>query len=241
MFSLIAFAVQGATGYSAEVRHPKAVVEMFTSQGCHSCPPADRIMAKFAREDQILALSWHVDYWDYLGWKDTFASKSNTKRQYAYARSLEEQQVYTPQAVVNGRTHVVGSKEAEIRKVIEYFSNDDRGMLVPIEVRIDGDTLKVSVGDDDMARQATLYMVFFNRHHDVKIKRGENSGKTLTYHNVVHDTQALGMVGEDGLNVDYPVVEMKKLGFDGCALLLQKNNEAGDPGAILGAAVIAGL
>ncbi len=96
MFSLIAFAVQGATGYSAEIRHPKAVVEMFTSQGCHSCPPADRIMAKFAREDQILALSWHVDYWDYLGWKDTFASKSNTKRQYAYARSLEEQQVYTP-------------------------------------------------------------------------------------------------------------------------------------------------
>ncbi len=226
---------------AAEIKQPSGVVEVFTSQGCYSCPPADKIVGDFAKTNDVLALSWHVDYWDYLGWKDIFASKSNTQRQYRYARALQERQVYTPQAVINGRTHAVGSKRGDIDNALKTFKNSNRGMIVPINAKLNSESLKIDVSKSLDSQGATLYMVFFNKEQEVTIKRGENGGKTLSYHNVVHDAQALGMVKSNGLQVEFPIAEMKKRGFDGCALILQKLNAQGDPSAIIGATVITDL
>lgn len=239
----IIFSVGVSSTYTlaAEITHPKAVVELFTSQGCHSCPPADKIIGDYAKDSDVLGLSWHVDYWDYLGWKDVFASKVNSQRQYGYARSLQESQVYTPQAVINGRTHAVGSRKDDIKKAINVFEKSNRGMLVPIDATIKDTSIQISIKNTPDASDATLYMIFFNKEHNVTIKRGENGGKTLTYYNVVHDSQALGMVKASGLQMEFPTAEMKRQGYDGCALILQKNDSAGNPSAIIGATVIKGL
>ena len=93
---------------AGEVKKPAGVVELFTSQGCSSCPPADEIFGELARKGDVIALAYHVDYWDYLGWQDTLATQDNTARQYDYAKTFGARSVYTPQAVINGRTHVNG-------------------------------------------------------------------------------------------------------------------------------------
>ena len=226
---------------AVEITKPKGVVELFTSQGCYSCPPADKLIAKFSTSNDILALSWHVDYWDYLGWKDSLASRSNTERQYSYARALKERQVYTPQAVINGRSHVVGSNEAAITTALDKYSKTNKGMIVPINASMTDSSLRISVPDTDEAKNSTLYMIFFNKKHTVKIDRGENGGKTLSYHNVVHDSQALGMIKPGGFDMDFPLSEMKRRGFDSCALLLQTTDDKGNPSVIIGATIISGI
>jgi len=224
--------------FAAEISKPTGVVELFTSQGCYSCPPADKLVGEFAEEGEFLALSWHVDYWDYLGWKDSFASKANTQRQYAYAKTLRERQVYTPQAVINGRAHAVGSDRGKIVKALKGFSESNQGMTVPINANITDESISIDIANTVDAADATLYLIFFNKRHDVKIKRGENGGKTLTYYNVVHDSQPLGMIKSNGLQMEFPITEMKKRGYDGCALILQKTDDDGNPSIIVGATVI---
>ncbi len=239
MASTLSFGVLGSK--AAEISQPSGVVELFTSQGCYSCPPADKLIGDFSKTGDVLALSWHVNYWDYLGWKDIFASKSNTERQYRYAKSLEQRQVYTPQAIINGRAHVVGSNKSDITNTLSGFEASQRGMIVPVDATMTDESLKIAVASTSVSTDATLYMVFFNKEHEVNIKRGENGGKTLKYYNVVHDIQTLGMVKSDGLEMEYPVAEMKRRGFDGCALILQKNDAAGNPAAIIGATIISEL
>ena len=231
------------TGVSqaAEITYPKGVVELFTSQGCSSCPAADKVMGKFAKEDDILGLSWHVDYWDYLGWKDIFASRSNTERQYAYAHALGERQVYTPQAIINGRTHEVGSKEGRVRSLIKSFKDTNDGLTVPVNVRVEAENVKVEVEKGSPSKNVTLWMIFFDEANNVEILRGENTGRTINYHNVVKGIQAVGMVSADGLKIEYPLAEMRKHGFDGCALILQASDGKGNPGPILGATVISDI
>lgn len=241
MFATSAMVGGTTLSSAAEITQPKGVVELFTSQGCYSCPPADKIVGDYSKGSDVLALSWHVDYWDYLGWKDSFGSKANTQRQYSYARALKERQVYTPQAVINGRTHAVGSNKSQIEGALKKFASSNRGMTVPIDAVMTGESIKINIDNSLDAADATLYMVFFNKEHEVKIKRGENGGKTLSYHNVVHDSQALGMVKANGLQMEFPMAEMKRHGYDGCALILQKNDSAGNPTAIVGATVITDL
>lgn len=240
VFSMVLFAAPKQT-LAAEIKQPTGVVELFTSQGCYSCPPADELVGKFAKTNEVLALSWHVNYWDYLGWKDSFASDANTRRQYDYAKSLQERQVYTPQAVINGREHVVGSDEAKLNGTLKSLERDGKGMIVPINASVDGKSIRINIDHSKEADEATLLMIFFNKAHEVKIKRGENGGKTLTYHNVVHDSQTLGMVKQNGLQLDFSIMQMKKRGFDGTALILQKMDENGNPSAIIGATVITDL
>ena len=112
-----ALAIFGVAAPGADEQKPAkllGVVELFTSQGCNSCPPADAALAKLAARGDVVALGYHVDYWDYLGWSDTLGSKANTERQYAYARGLNRRGVYTPQAVINGRAHTNGGRYGEI-------------------------------------------------------------------------------------------------------------------------------
>lgn len=223
-----------ADGYT-----PKAVVEMFTSQGCSSCPPADKIMAGYSKNKDILSLSWHVDYWNYLGWKDTFSKVQFTDRQRRYANSLKERQIYTPQAIVNGRDHAVGSRKGKIDGMMKGFSSSGKGLSVPISVKTTKDKLQIRVTNgENLKNHPTLYMVYFNNSEKVKIERGENRGKTITYHNIVQETQMLGMLKDGAISVDLPLSEIKRAGFDSCAVLLQERNADGSPGAIIGASVV---
>ena len=119
---------------SAQSTQPTAVIELFTSQGCSSCPPADKILGQYARDNTVLALAWHVDYWNYLGWKDTFSKAEFTERQRRYAVTLRRRQIYTPQAIVNGRDHVVGSHGRKLKSLIKSLSSSGKGLTVPIKI-----------------------------------------------------------------------------------------------------------
>ena len=236
-FLLTALGTQNAS-YASD-NQPIAVVEMFTSQGCSSCPPADKVVAAYAEDNNVLALSLHVDYWNYLGWKDTFSKPEFTKRQQKYAVSFARRGVYTPQAVVNGRNHVVGSHGSEITDLVDRYKASNRGLVVPITASVSDGTVNISTSTE--AGDATLYIVYFDKKRNVKIKRGENSGKTITYHNVVRKISTLGMMKLGKLDITMPMDELKSHGAEACAIILQKTTKDGTPGAIIGATVIDSL
>lgn len=159
------------------------VVELFTSQGCSSCPPADEILGELAEQDDIIALAWHVDYWDYLGWKDDFASPEYSERQRAYARAKGERTIYTPQMVVGGVDHAIGSRPMKVASLIQKHAR--AGMPVRIQLERNGDTVQISVPATAAGRNSVVQLVTFRPKSEVSIRRGENAGRTLIYHNVV--------------------------------------------------------
>src|SRR6476661_11274553 len=124
---------------------PRAVVELFTSQGCSSCPPADQIIGELAKDPSVIALSLPIDYWDYLGWKDTLADSRFSARQKAYSHMRGEREVYTPQVVVNGSAHVIGSDRARIEGAIDATRKSEGVMSVPVSMSVSGKQINVSV------------------------------------------------------------------------------------------------
>src|SRR5579871_5924572 len=163
---------------------PRAVVELFTSQGCSSCPPADKLLGELADRKDVLALSLPVDYWDYLGWKDTLASHDYSERQREYAQSRGDQEVYTPQAVVDGSEDLVGSDRAAIETALKQAT--DKGFPVPIDLSPSDDAMTVKIGAAaGGVNRGTIWLVMYDRSVTVPIGRGENSGRTITYSNVV--------------------------------------------------------
>lgn len=141
----------GALGFSAVVAlvcpagaQPRAVVELFTSQGCSSCPPADRIVGELARDPSVIALSMPVDYWDYLGWKDTLADSRFSARQKAYSHTRGDRNLYTPQMIVNGSEQVIGNDRAAIDSAIKSTSKDGV-MSIPVTMKLSGKLLDISV------------------------------------------------------------------------------------------------
>ena len=238
MLSLPLFAIPAK---AVEFSKPKAVVELFTSQGCSSCPSADKALREINSNGQILGLALHVDYWDRLGWKDTFASPENTERQWLYARALGERQVYTPQAVINGRSHLVGSRKGDILATANTFAKNGQGLEVDINLQKTGQAVKVSIAPGKTASDATLYVFYFNPQAEVNIKSGENAGRKITYSNIVGKVGMVGMVGADGLNTEFAFADMKQKGYKACALILQGKTADGNPGAIIGASVISDL
>jgi len=240
----IAVALAGlATGWTAaapgaaRAGGTEAVIELFTSQGCSSCPPADKLLGEYADRDDILALSFNVDYWDYLGWKDTLASPDNTERQRAYALARGDRQVYTPQVVVDGRTHVVGSSRSSIESAIASNANS---LSVPITLASADDAITVNIGAAPKSGipHATLWLVMYERSVTVPIGRGENSGRTITYNNVVKKLRPVAMWKGDTMSVDLAKSEIANAKAERCAVLLQTELEGGLPGPVLGAATI---
>lgn len=223
------------------VSYPSTVVELFTSQGCSSCPPANGLVRDISGTEELLTLSYSVDYWDYLGWKDIFASKENTLRQYGYARSMGESQVYTPQAVINGRDHVVGSRENAIMKTISKHNSLNQGLTVPINASVNENSIGISIDADARVGDATLYVISMKKSQAVDIKRGENTGKTIKYHNIMSAMQPIGMIKPNGLNIEYPIADLKRQGHDRYAFILQSMDKGGNPGPILGAVYIEDL
>ena len=135
----ILFCLAAPSVMAEQIIKPKGVVELFTSQGCRSCPPADRAFEQLVRQGDVVALAYHVDYWNYLGWADTLASSENTERQYGYAKSFGRSGVYTPQAVLNGRDHLKGTDAVEINRRIDSMNGKGQGLVVPIDTRRTGD------------------------------------------------------------------------------------------------------
>ncbi len=185
---------------------PKAVsrtpvlVELFTSEGCSSCPPAEDLLARFDREQpfenaELITLAFHVDYWDDLGWKDKYASALYTQRQRIYDRKFRTGQIYTPQMVVDGEIEFVGSREKEARKAIE---KSVRSPKASIKLSIDEMKLKISITDIPGRDQATVYVAFAEDDLGSDVKTGENAGKTLKHVSVVRELRAIGRIPEKG-------------------------------------------
>jgi hypothetical protein len=211
---------------------PRAVVELFTSQGCSSCVPADRFFAELAERDDVIALSLHVDYWDYLGWRDTLASPENTARQRYYAEVQGSRRVYTPQMVVNGTTGLVGSDRAGVEAAVA-----ESRLPVPVTMRRGSGTVEIEVGSSGVPgkRPTTIRLALFSREAKVEIGRGENAGATIEYYNVVRTMRPVGMWDGDPVKITLPKNELMGNGIDGCAIIVQEDLPNG-PGAILGAA-----
>ena len=222
-----------ASARAEDVSAPKAVVELFTSQGCSSCPPADAVLGELLRRGDLLALSYHVDYWNYLGWADTLSSKQNTGRQYGYAATMSRSNVYTPQAVLNGRTDVNGADRGAIEAGLKKLDNAGQGLSVPVQASINGREMDISVGAGKGS--GDVVVAYFKRKQTVPITRGENAGKTLTYVNSVTAVETVGMWKGEALQLKLPMSAMEVREHDGCAVLLQQTGPNGEPGAILGA------
>jgi len=214
---------------------PKAVIELFTSQGCSSCPPADKLVGELAKRDDILALTFNVDYWDYLGWKDTLGSPENSERQRAYATARGDRQVYTPQIVVNGVDHVVGSNRSALEAAIKH----DGPLPVSIGLKEKDDAITVTVNKNGRdVDHASLWLAIYREEVTVPIERGENTGRTITYSNVVKKLRPIAMWHGDDMSVDLPKSEVTRSRTKRCAVILQAETDAGQPGRILGAATI---
>ncbi|TPJ72586.1 thioredoxin family protein [Mesorhizobium sp. B2-6-2] len=224
---------------NAQIDKPLGVVELFTSQGCSSCPPADELFAELAGKDDIIALAYHVNYWDYLGWQDTLSTKENTERQYDYMRAFGSRSVYTPQAVINGRSHVNGASRKDVDGALARMDRTGEGMRVGIKVSRTSDRVMIDAGDaGNGPTDAHVVIVYFDPPQMVKIGQGENSGRSLTYWNAVSDIQTAGMWHGKAQRYELPMTEISKKGKGGCAVLLQSVGKDGMPGPILGAAFI---
>lgn len=216
------------------------VVELFTSQGCSSCPPADAALQQFIERDDVLALAFHVDYWDYLGWKDTLASPENTQRQYAYAKTFNSRTVYTPQAVINGREHLNGASGSVIAAKLGTQAGQGQGLSVPVDLSLEGNRIRVSVDQGSVpdGSDVKMVLVYYRDSSTIDIKRGENRGREMTYRNTVTNAQILGMWDGQKMDIEIPLDEIDAHDANGCAILLQATSASGTPGAILGAAIL---
>lgn len=235
----VALALAGfaRASHAETTTRPLGVIELFTSQGCNSCPPADELFAEFAAKGDVVALAYHVTYWDYLGWQDKLGSAENTERQYAYMRAFGSRSVYTPQAVINGRTHVNGAKREEVTGALDNLANTGQGMNVDLTVTDNGDTYAIDVGDAKGTNNAAhVVVVHYQAPQVVDLQKGENKGRSVTYWNAVTDLHTAGMWHGKGQRFELPKSEVDKKG--GCAVLLQAVGKDGLPGPILGAAVV---
>ncbi len=222
---LVGFSFLCSGGASAE---PRVVLELFTSQGCSSCPPADRLAAQLAHDPEFIVLSLPVDYWDRLGWKDTFAKHAFTERQYAYAGTRGDGQVYTPQAVVNGSEHANGAS----RQAIDASAETTTPPRLPVQAKQDGESVEVSI---DAVRpgspHARVLLLPYLASREVAVGRGENANSKLTYTNIVREIVPLGEWS------GAPVAFKSKLAegehYDGVVVLVQEGTPE-RPGAIIG-------
>jgi len=216
---------------------PRTVVELFTSQGCSSCPAADKLLGELAKDPSIIALSLPVDYWDYLGWKDTLASPLHTAKQRAYSRARGDREIYTPQAVVNGVIPVVGSHKSEIDDAISQTRA--KAMSLPVQLNASGDKLTVSVPDaKDGAAKGEVWIYGVTGAAPVAIGRGENAGRKITYYNVARKWVKLGDWTGKAASWTIPTDQIRSDGVDGAAAILQSGS-ADKPGLMLGAAFAA--
>jgi hypothetical protein len=231
----VLLALAAVTVNAAAPAKSPVVLELFTSQGCSSCPPADALLGRYAKQNGVIALSYSVDYWDYLGWHDTLASPANSARQRAYAAARGDGAVYTPQMVVDGMRHAVGSEEGSIDATIAAAERQRAGSLVPVSLQADHGMLVIRIGAapaGSKKRAAMVLLVSAKSLQDVHIARGENGGRTIAYHDAVRGFRPVGRWTGEALTLRVPILGLGQGGADRFAALLQTDG----PGEILGAA-----
>ncbi len=221
----IAIAMPTFSGVSQAAKSP-VLIELFTSQGCSSCPPADKLAGELSKRDDVIVVSLNVDYWDYLGWKDTLARPEFTKRQMSYAKSRGDSDVYTPQMVINGSAHAVGSNRGNVQEVIDNAP----AASVPIEISAADNELHIELGEGQARGEATLWLMSVAPEINVAIERGENSGKTVSYHNVVRMLTPAGMWKGKPEKIIMPRKSIVTPGCKSCIAVLQE----GEVGPVLG-------
>ena len=226
-----------------EVRKPRVVVELFTSQGCSACPPADALLASLVREPDILGIGYNIDAWDYLGWRDTLARPEFTRRQREYARARGDDAVYTPQMIINGQAHVVGNDRRQVLALIKKARDSGGCQLVNMQARRHKKVLQINIAPaaaslmdqvETSHPEATLWMITMRRQVAVRIRRGENRGRKIAYHQVARHISPVAMWHGKPLRLMLPVMEVMRDDADSCAILLQLNGY----GPILAAAAL---
>jgi hypothetical protein len=211
-------------------------IELFTSQGCSSCPPADLQLDKLARRPDIVALSFHVDYWDYIGWKDRFASKETTARQHAYARTLKQRYVYTPEMVVDGRSHEPGTSIGPIESLLADARRQSPRRMTPELTRAGDGALTIRLATATLeGGPADVTFFAYDRRHSTPVRNGENGGRMLENFNVVRRFEIVGRW--DGSNQHWTVPADRFQPDQGVAVLVQR----ADHGVVLGAAKLEAL
>lgn len=178
------------------------VIELFTSQGCSSCPPADALMHEWAKQPGVIALSLHVDYWDYLGWRDTFGKRGHAERQQTYARHNGSRQVFTPQAMIDGQYPAIGSNREAVEAALR-MARKDRHLQLNAEYDTAGRPEKLTIAAmKPWQGEATIWLCLYDKRHDVTVERGENRGKQLSYVNVARAWADLGRWVGDTISLD---------------------------------------
>jgi hypothetical protein len=236
--ALAAVATALAAGGTASALERRAVIELFTSQGCSSCPPADRLLAELSKDPSLIPLSLPIDYWDYLGWKDTLALSGNANRQKAYSHVRGDRDVYTPQAVINGAAQALGSDRTAIEQAITRSRSNADTMSLPVAMRVANGRLTVEApaATSDIGN-AEVWLCPLSTSIDVSIGRGENGGHTFTYHNVVRRWMKLGEWKGEAATWSIPLAEVSADGADAAAVMVQSGIGSA-PGRMLGAAMI---
>ena len=217
---------------------PRAVIELFTSQGCSSCAPADKVLSDIAGDSSIVAMSLHIDYWDYLGWKDTLAIPRHTARQRGYATARGDREMYTPQAIVNGITQVLGSDRGAIDD--EVARSERRHEAFPIAVKVTHDAGGVTIAIPAVSGSANsgeVWLCAISSKVTVKIARGENSGRTMAYSNVVRRWVKVGEWSGAEQTWTIPKEEFAGDNIDRVAVLVQ-SGRSDTPGPIMGATML---
>jgi hypothetical protein len=236
--TLAAVAAALTVGGPLFAAEPRAVVELFTSQGCSSCPPADRLLGDLAKDPGLIPLTLAIDYWDYLGWKDTLALAGHARRQKAYSHVRGDRDVYTPQAVVNGEVQVLGSDHAAIERAIAQTRHSGATLSLPLTLSLDAGRLTVAAPASQHGNASgEAWLCPITKSVEVAIGRGENSGHTFTYHNVVRRWVKLGAWNGEPATWSIPVADFKSDGVDAVAVILQSGSAA-TPGPMLGAAFL---
>lgn len=213
----------------------RAVVELFTSQGCSSCPPADTLLKTLADDPSIMALTLPVDYWNYLGWKDTFASSRNSDRQRSYAKVRGDGSIYTPQVVVNGIQHVNGASKAEIENAIGTTSKSLGPDRIPVRFWQENNTLNIATGGAQPGHpveEATIWFGVVQTSGTVDVTQGENKGKSLTYTNIVRELTPIGLWKGLPMQIQIPRGAVMLAETQKSVVLIQE----GRAGPIIGAA-----
>ena len=236
--ALAVLAGAATSAFAGETR--PIVVELYTSQSCSSCPPADAFLAKLTKRKGLIALSLPITYWDMLGWKDTLASEADTRRQKAFAAAMGHGGIYTPQIVVDGVKDVVGSREDDVEAAIDAAAlAENLSWSVGIDLSRTSQSLRVAIAAAPGAvpknkLDATIWMFRLRSAVTVRIGAGENSGRTMTYRNVVSDIKELGRWNGRAVSLDLPPVGSKAPPHDGVVVVLQQ----GSYGRVLGAAYL---
>jgi hypothetical protein len=206
---------------------PPVVVELFTSQGCSSCPPADAFLGELAQRRDVIALAFHVDYWDYIGWKDPFASPDFTKRQRSYAGALGLRTVYTPQMVIDGQADVVGSHRNRVEDLIRKSSYVPK---LALTLQPAASKARLMLPEARFERPATIWLAIYDREERTVVKRGENAGRELSEYNIVRALRNVGSWDGRAQALELDISDATEDGMGGAILI-----QSADYGPIIGA------